>query len=205
MCSCWAILSSSDDRQPRDGSHFDVDVDACERALDALVRSFQQASSSSLVRSSCTRFGSRPTVAAIARMDEASDNVCGTILKPCSAGPAPTRAGPPARQSRPSRGWSWTDRWAPLSWLRPESGAWGQLPIGSPFWQREPMNGARISATRKPVGRPKTGLGVQIGMRWHASILSGIDEWRRVQPEISSPTEAIRRLVELGLAKGRAR
>jgi hypothetical protein len=41
-------------------------------------------------------------------------------------------------------------------------------------------------------------------MRWHEPMLAAIDEWRRQEPELPSRTEAIRRLVELGLkAKGR--
>jgi hypothetical protein len=36
-------------------------------------------------------------------------------------------------------------------------------------------------------------------MRWHEPVLEAIDEWRRYQPDLPSRTEAIRRLVELGL------
>ncbi|WP_428672020.1 hypothetical protein [Reyranella sp.] len=64
------------------------------------------------------------------------------------------------------------------------------------------MKSAKVSVTKKPIGRPPTGVGTQIGMRWQASDLAAIDEWRRLQPELPSRTEAIRRLVELGLAKG---
>ena len=65
------------------------------------------------------------------------------------------------------------------------------------------MKSARVSVTKKPIGRPRTGVGAQIGMRWQAPILAEIDEWRRAQPELPSRTDAIRRLVEMGLkAKG---
>jgi hypothetical protein len=37
-------------------------------------------------------------------------------------------------------------------------------------------------------------------MRWHASVLEKIDEWRHRQNDAPSRTEAIRRLVELALA-----
>lgn len=67
------------------------------------------------------------------------------------------------------------------------------------------MKSAKVSVTKKPVGRPATGVGTQIGMRWQAPIVAEIDEWRRAQPELPSRTEAIRCLVKLGLAKGRAR
>jgi hypothetical protein len=57
-----------------------------------------------------------------------------------------------------------------------------------------------ITATKKSRGRPSsTGIGTQIGMRWHEPELKAIDEWRREQPDLPSRTEAIRRLVETGL------
>jgi hypothetical protein len=53
----------------------------------------------------------------------------------------------------------------------------------------------------KKRGRPRTtGIGTQIGMRWHDPDLRAIDEWRRSQTDLPSRPEAIRRLVELGLA-----
>jgi hypothetical protein len=56
--------------------------------------------------------------------------------------------------------------------------------------------------TKQPekIGRPATGIGVQIGMRWQPSLLSSIDDWRRKQPDMPNRTDAIRRLVEIGLA-----
>ena len=56
------------------------------------------------------------------------------------------------------------------------------------------------STTKRLRGRPPTGTGLLIGMRWHASALEKIDEWRRRQNDAPSRTEAIRRLVELALA-----
>jgi hypothetical protein len=68
------------------------------------------------------------------------------------------------------------------------------------------MKSAKISGTKKPIGRPRTGVGTQIGMRWQEPDLAAIDEWRRHQSDLPSRTESIRRLVELGLkAKGKAR
>ena len=61
------------------------------------------------------------------------------------------------------------------------------------------MKIAKVSGTKKKIGRPATGVGIQIGMRWHEPVLEAIDEWRRQQPDLPSRTEAIRRLVELGL------
>jgi hypothetical protein len=57
------------------------------------------------------------------------------------------------------------------------------------------------SITKRRRGRPvTTGIGLLIGMRWHASVLEKIDGWRRQQIDAPSRTEAIRRLVEAALA-----
>jgi hypothetical protein len=54
----------------------------------------------------------------------------------------------------------------------------------------------------KKRGRPRTtGIGTQIGMRWHEPDLHAIDEWRRKQPDLPSRAEAIRRLVEQALGR----
>jgi hypothetical protein len=54
---------------------------------------------------------------------------------------------------------------------------------------------------RKKVGRPKTtGRGTQIGMRWQAPILEAIDNWAAQQDDKPDRPNAIRRLVERGLA-----
>jgi hypothetical protein len=53
-------------------------------------------------------------------------------------------------------------------------------------------------------GRPvTTGKGLQIGMRWHEPLLGMIDDWAAAQDDEPSRTEAIRRLVERGLAAER--
>jgi len=57
---------------------------------------------------------------------------------------------------------------------------------------------------KKKRGPAPTGKGVQIGGRWHPEELSAIDDWRRTQGDLPSRSEAIRRLVELGL-KAKAR
>jgi hypothetical protein len=56
-----------------------------------------------------------------------------------------------------------------------------------------------IPVTKKSKGRPKSGIGTQIGMRWHEPVLKEIDNWRRQQADIPDRPQAIRRLVELGL------
>src|SRR5690349_14600545 len=61
--------------------------------------------------------------------------------------------------------------------------------------------GKSIRGTKKSRGRPKTtGKGDQIGMRWQKPLLRSIDTWREAQEGKPSRPEAIRRLVELGLA-----
>jgi hypothetical protein len=64
------------------------------------------------------------------------------------------------------------------------------------------MTKAKVSASKK-VGRPVTGIGTLIGIRWHEPTLTAIEEWRRRQLDLPSRAAAIRRLVALGLkAKG---
>ena len=69
------------------------------------------------------------------------------------------------------------------------------------------MKKVRVSVSRKKkIGRPATGVGTLIGIRWHEPALAAIDGWRRGQPDLPARGEAIRRLVGLGLkAKRRAR
>jgi hypothetical protein len=64
--------------------------------------------------------------------------------------------------------------------------------------------GKSIIGTKKRAGRgrPKTeaGSGVQLGMRWPQEQLDRIDGWASDQADEPSRPEAIRRLVNLGLA-----
>jgi hypothetical protein len=52
--------------------------------------------------------------------------------------------------------------------------------------------------TRKP--RPKT-TGELIGVRVQPNLLGKLDDWRRLQKDLPGRSEAIRRLVELGLER----
>jgi hypothetical protein len=64
------------------------------------------------------------------------------------------------------------------------------------------MKASRINGNKKSrVGRPPTGKGALLGQRWHEPELAEIDRWRRVQADMPTRSEAIRRLVELGLSK----
>ena len=57
--------------------------------------------------------------------------------------------------------------------------------------------------TLKKRGRPvTTGKGTLIGVRLQAGLLSLVDRWRRQQTDLPGRPEAIRRLVESGLAGG---
>ena len=55
-------------------------------------------------------------------------------------------------------------------------------------------------ASQKKRGRPATGRGSTIGVRMHEYSLARIDSWRLGQPDVLTRPEAIRRLVENGLA-----
>jgi hypothetical protein len=62
------------------------------------------------------------------------------------------------------------------------------------------MKSARKNGTKKRRGRPATGQGVQIGTRWPESTVEAIDKWAAGQADKPGRSEAVRRLVELGLA-----
>jgi len=61
------------------------------------------------------------------------------------------------------------------------------------------MKRARVSDNKKKIGRPPTGVGTLVGQRWRDDQLDQIDRWRRGQVDGPGRSEAIRRLVELGL------
>src|SRR5436190_20548335 len=72
----------------------------------------------------------------------------------------------------------------------------GTLPTSPLFCEHKFMT---KSIPKRPRGRPPTGTGLLIGMRWHASSLVRVDEWRLRQHDRPSRTEAIRRLVDQAL------
>jgi len=57
-----------------------------------------------------------------------------------------------------------------------------------------------ISAKQKSAGRPATGITPMIGFRADPVIRAAIVRWAEKQPDMPTLSEAIRRLVELGLA-----
>ena len=62
------------------------------------------------------------------------------------------------------------------------------------------MKSARVSDNKKKIGRPSTGVGTLVGQRWRDDQLDQIDRWRRGQTDMPGRSEAIHRLVEIGLA-----
>jgi len=72
------------------------------------------------------------------------------------------------------------------------------------MWYPVLMDKSIKGTPKKKRGRPPTtGRGVQIGMRWQDPDLEMIDDWIGRQKEPFTRPEAIRRLVELGLKKGK--
>jgi hypothetical protein len=56
----------------------------------------------------------------------------------------------------------------------------------------------------KRIGRPSTGLDIQMMLRVSADFLRSVDEWREKQPSRPPRAVAIRALVEIGLAAAAA-
>jgi hypothetical protein len=61
------------------------------------------------------------------------------------------------------------------------------------------MKAKRKNGTKKRRGRPATGQGIQIGTRWPEATVAAIDSWIAKQDDKPGRSEAIRRLVEIGL------
>ncbi len=64
-------------------------------------------------------------------------------------------------------------------------------------------NAAKLGVFRK--GGRSDPANIHIGLRLRGAAIAVIDAWRRRQPDLPTRQEAIRRLVELGLAKGAKR
>ena len=54
-------------------------------------------------------------------------------------------------------------------------------------------------STKKKRGRPATGVGTPVHVRFHDDLLNKLDNFRRREPDLPSRSEAIRRLVERAL------
>ena len=64
------------------------------------------------------------------------------------------------------------------------------------------MPGQEKMVTKKR-GRPPTGMGILVGVRLHAPMLTALDRWRVQHDRPVSRPEAIRRLLEVVLANVR--
>jgi hypothetical protein len=54
--------------------------------------------------------------------------------------------------------------------------------------------------SKKKRGRPATGINPSIGVRIEPAQLAAIDNWRAAQSDVPTRPEAIRRLIDAGLA-----
>jgi hypothetical protein len=61
-----------------------------------------------------------------------------------------------------------------------------------------------ISAKQKTRGRPATGITPMMGFRAEPAIRAQVVRWAENQPDMPTLSEAIRRLVEIGLSKSEA-
>jgi hypothetical protein len=77
-----------------------------------------------------------------------------------------------------------------------------QLPLGPLLCYTKSMKKAR-AVKQKVMGRPRTGITPLMGFRADPVIRAAIVKWAENQPDTPSLSEAIRRLVELGLKKGK--
>jgi len=55
---------------------------------------------------------------------------------------------------------------------------------------------ASIAVTKKPRGRPRTGIGRNVGLRLYADMEEAIEAWAADQPDKPSRVEAIRRILD---------
>lgn len=62
-----------------------------------------------------------------------------------------------------------------------------------------------IRDINKPKWRPSEGTGTPVLVRLQPEMLSELDDWRGGRDDEPSRAEAIRRLIELGLQKGKAK
>ena len=89
-----------------------------------------------------------------------------------------------------------------VSGLRLEPASSSSLPAGSVSWYREAMAKAARDATKPRKPRP-LGTGEPVMVRLQPYLAVPLDDWRRQQVDLPSRAEAIRRLVERGLRRGK--
>ena len=76
------------------------------------------------------------------------------------------------------------------------------LPLGLLLCYTESMK-KTTPVKQKVTGRPRTGITPLMGFRADPAIRASIVRWAEKQPDMPTLSEAIRRLVELGLKKGK--
>ena len=55
---------------------------------------------------------------------------------------------------------------------------------------------SELMSTKKSRGRPATGVGTPVHIRFHDDLLTKLDDFRRREKDLPSRSEAVRRLVE---------
>ena len=65
------------------------------------------------------------------------------------------------------------------------------------------MTSITVSSKKRSRGRPPTGIGKVIGVRFYPGIEAALDAYIANQRELIGRPEAIRRLVEIGLKAGK--
>jgi hypothetical protein len=88
-------------------------------------------------------------------------------------------------------------------WSGLEPGRKFALPLGLLFWYTVTMPKS-IKVHQKKSGRPATGRDPAVTIRLPQEVLDGVATWATKQPDELNRSQAIRRLVELGL-KAKAR
>jgi hypothetical protein len=83
-------------------------------------------------------------------------------------------------------------------WLGLEPGRKLRLSLGSLLCYTKSMK-KTTPVKQKVMGRPRTGITPLMGFRADPVIRASIVRWAEKQPDMPSLSEAIRRLVELGL------
>lgn len=76
---------------------------------------------------------------------------------------------------------------------------WDWYSLAARFFWRYKTDMSTINDTKKPKGRPPVDTEA-VNVRMDRTVLEAIDEWRRRQTDLPTRPEAIRRLVEAGLA-----
>jgi hypothetical protein len=83
-------------------------------------------------------------------------------------------------------------------WFGLEPGRKLTLPLGLHFWYTANMKKS-ITVHQKPRGRPATGRDPAVTIRLPEAVLASVEHWAVSQKDQPPRSQAIRRLVELGL------